>query len=60
MVGSVKKYEYKFIEIETSLGLDWKKKMGETQERWDELGREGWQFCTRGGASLVFMREIEE
>ena len=51
----MKKYEYKMVEVKTTLGFDWKKKVREA-----ELGREGWQFCTRGNDVIIFMREIEE
>ncbi len=55
----MKKYEYKMIEVKTTLGFDWKKKVREAEERWNELGREGWQFCTWGNDVIIFMREIE-
>ena len=55
----MKKYEYKMVEIKTKLGLDWQKKIREAEAQWNELGREGWQFCMHGNGVLVFMREIE-
>ena len=58
----MKKYEYKMVEVKTTLGFDWKKKVREAEERWNELGREGregWQFCTWGNDVIIFMREIE-
>ncbi len=58
--SSVKKFEYKMAEIKTSLGFDWQKKIREAEARWNELGREGWQFCMHGNGVIVFMREIEE
>ena len=56
----MKKFEYKMAEIKTSLGFDWQKKIREAEARWNELGREGWQFCMHGDGVIVFMREIEE
>ena len=56
----MKKYEYTMVEVKTTLGFDWKKKVREAEERWNALGREGWQFCTRGNDVIIFMREIEE
>ena len=58
--AGMKKYEYKMVEVKTTLGFDWKKKVREAEERWNALGREGWQFCTRGNDVIIFMREIEE
>lgn len=55
----MKKFEYKMVEIKTSIGFDWQKKIREAEEQWNELGREGWQFCMHGNGVLVFMREIE-
>ncbi len=56
----MKKFEYKMVEIKTSLGFDWQKKIREAEARWNELGQEGWQFCMHGNGVIVFMREIEE
>lgn len=56
----MKKFEYKFAEIKTPLGLDWGKKIREMERQWNQLGQEGWQFCMSENGVLVFMREIEE
>ena len=56
----MKKFEYKFAEIKTPLGLNWGKKISDLERKWNELGQEGWQFCMSENGVLVFMREIEE
>ncbi len=56
----MKKYEYKFANIKSPLGFDWEKKIQTIEEQWNELGREGWQFCMQSEGFLVFMREIQE
>ena len=56
----MKRFEYKFADIKTPLGLDWNKKREELERQWNQLGAAGWQFCMSGNGVLVFMREIEE
>ena len=56
----MKRFEYKFVEMKAPIGFDTGKKLRALEEGWNQLGREGWQFCMNGDGVLVFMREITE
>lgn len=53
----MKKYEYRFVRTKARLGLDYDKKVSEAETQWNELGREGWRFCTWVDGAAVFVRE---
>ena len=55
----MKKYEYKFAQIEAKLGFNYALKIAQIEKQWNELGSQGWQFCHAGDSVLVFMREVE-
>lgn len=55
----MKKYEYKFIKAELKLGFDYSKKIAETEAESNELGKQGWRFCSFGDGAVIFMREID-
>ena len=55
----MKKYEYKIIEIKGKMGLDFSKKVEEMEKQWNELGMEGWKFCTWGNGVVIFVREAD-
>ena len=55
----MKKYEYKFIEIKGKIGLDFSKKVSDSEKQWNELGMEGWKFCTWGNGVVIFIREVD-
>ena len=55
----MKTYEYKFVVAKEKIGFDFSKKVSELEEVWNQLGREGWKFCTWGNNGvMIFMREI--
>ena len=56
----MKKYEYKLVHFSTQFGFDFEKKMKTMEQQWNELGQQGWKYCTDGNDCTVFMREIEE
>ena len=56
----MKRFEYKFVEMKAPIGFDTGKKLRALEEGWNQLGREGWQFCMNGDGVLVCMREITE
>lgn len=56
----MRKFEYKFVDVKVSFGLNWNKKIEEAEAQWNKLGQEGWQFCTHGNGVIIFMREIED
>lgn len=59
--GIVKKYEYKFVVAKENLGLNFSKKVSHLEKKWNELGAEGWKFCTWGNNGvMIFMRETDE
>ncbi len=54
----MKTYEYKFVVAKEKIGFDFSKKVSELEEVWNQLGREGWKFCTWGNNGvMIFMRE---
>ena len=55
----MKKYEYKFIEVKGKIGLNFSKKVSDTEKQWNELGMEGWKFCTWGNDVVIFIREVD-
>lgn len=55
----MKKYEYKFIKIKTKLGLNYDKKLAETENEWNQLGLQGWKFCTWVNGAVVFIKETD-
>lgn len=55
----MKKYEYKFIKIKTKLGLNYDKKLAETENEWNQLGLQGWKFCTLVNGAVVFIKETD-
>ena len=59
-VKDMKQYEYKFARFKVPPDLNWDRKLNRLEEEWNELGREGWQFCMQGDGVLIFMREIRE
>ena len=56
---ALKKYEYKFVEVKGKIGLDFSKKVSDAEKQWNELGMEGWKFCTWGNGVMIFMREVD-
>lgn len=56
----MKKYEYKMVESKGKIGLDFSKKVSDSEKRWNELGMEGWKFCTWGNGVVIFIREVDE
>jgi hypothetical protein len=56
----MKKYEYKFLVSKTKLGFDFEKKCASLEKEWNELGQQGWKFCSWGNGVAIFMREIDE
>lgn len=56
----MKKFEYKFVKNEAKLGFKMEKKIEDAQHEWNELGKDGWQFCKEGINYTIFMREITE
>ena len=55
-----KEFENQVCHMERVILFGAGKKIREAEARWNELGREGWQFCMHGNGVIVFMREIEE
>lgn len=51
-------YAYKFVSFPVKLGFDYAKKVHALEQQWNELGQQGWKFCTQGNGFIVFMREI--
>lgn len=60
----MKKFEYKFVRISikenAKLGFSLDKKIEREEKQWNDLGREGWQFCKEGNGCFIFMRELIE
>lgn len=44
----------------TELSFAFEKKIKKAEDEWNELGRQGWQYCKDGDGCIIFMREIEE
>ena len=42
----MKKYEYKFVEVKGKIGLDFSKKVSDTEKQWNERGMDGGRFFT--------------
>lgn len=56
----MKKFEYKFVVTKTKLGFDFEKKCKDLENEWNELGQQGWKFCSLGQGVAIFMREVGE
>ncbi|MBF8982505.1 DUF4177 domain-containing protein [Lutibacter sp. B2] len=56
----MKKIEYKIVVIKTKLGFNLEKKSKEFENELNELGQQGWRFCSWVNGGVLFMREIEE
>lgn len=54
------RYEYKILIEESKLGFDFKKKCRKMEVKWNELGNEGWEFCTFINGGVIFKRKIAE
>lgn len=52
-----KQYEYKFVKSKLKVGFDYDKKVADMEAEWNELGSQGWKFCTWANDVMVFMRE---
>ena len=53
----MKQYEYKFVRTKSRLGFDYDRKLQEAEREWNNLGREGWKFCTWANDVTIFIRE---
>ena len=53
----MKRYEYKFVKSKLKVGFDYDKKVADMEAEWNELGSQGWKFCTWANDVMVFMRE---
>ena len=50
-------YEYKVVRQKMKLGFDYDKKLDELEAEWNQLGAEGWKFCTAAsGVHIGLMR----
>lgn len=55
----MKKYEYKFVKTKFKTGFDYDRKVSEMEKEWNDLGSEGWKFCTWANDVMVFIKEID-
>ncbi len=55
----MKKYAYKFVKVKSKIGFDFDKKVSEMENEWNELGAQGWKFCTWANDVMIFMREVD-
>lgn len=55
----MKKYAYKFVKVKSKIGFDFDKKVSEVENEWNELGVQGWKFCTWANDVMIFMREVD-
>lgn len=55
----MKKYAYKFVKVKSKIGFDFDKKVSEMENEWNELGAQGWKFCTWANDVIIFMREVD-
>lgn len=56
----MKKYEYKFVRSKPMIGIDYDKKVQNSETEWNELGKKGWKFCKEGNKVNIFIRVIED
>lgn len=56
----MKKFEYKFVKEDVKIGFSQTKKLVDVEKEWNELGKDGWQFCKEGNGCIIFMREGQE
>lgn len=53
-------YEYKFVILPKKIGFNFEKKCKDLETEWNELGRQGWKFCTFGTGVAIFIRESKQ
>lgn len=56
----MQKYEYKVVKSKVKIGFDYENKLLEMEKEWNELGKEGWKFCTWANDAIIFIRELDE
>lgn len=56
----MKKYAYKFVKMEKDFQLNMDKKIKAMEKEWNELGAQGWKFCTQVGDRAVFRKKYKD
>ena len=56
----MQQYEYKFVPIKPTLNkFQYERKLAQLEQQWQELGKNGWKFCTSIDDIAIFIREKE-